>query len=46
MKITDIKTYVLDTTSVFVRIYTDEGIEGVGECSPVVQSDVTAVYVQ
>ena len=46
MKITDIKTYVLNTTSVFVRIYTDEGIEGVGECSPVVQSDVTAVYVQ
>ncbi|HIF11964.1 MAG TPA: mandelate racemase/muconate lactonizing enzyme family protein [Dehalococcoidia bacterium] len=46
LKITDIKTYVLNTTSVFVRIYTDEGIEGVGECSPVVQSDVTAVYVQ
>ena len=26
MKITDVKTYVLNTTSVFVRIYTDEGI--------------------
>ncbi len=43
MKITDIKTYVLNTTSVFVRIYTDEGIEGVGECSQVGRSDLNGV---
>ncbi len=34
MKITDIKTFVVDcfrTNWVFVKVYTDEGIEGVGE---------------
>ena len=34
MKITDIKTFVVDcfrTNWVFVKVYTDEGITGVGE---------------
>ena len=34
MKVTDIKTFVVDcfrTNWVFVKIYTDEGITGVGE---------------
>ena len=34
MKITDIKTFVVDcfrTNWVFVKVYTDEGIDGVGE---------------
>ena len=36
MKITDIKTFVVDcfrTNWVFVKVYTDEGIDGVGEGS-------------
>lgn len=36
MKITDIKTFVVDfgdSNYVFVKIYTDEGIEGVGEAT-------------
>ena len=34
MKITDIKSFVVDcyrTNWVFVKVYTDEGIDGVGE---------------
>ena len=34
MKVTDIKTFVVDcfrTNWVFVKVYTDEGIDGVGE---------------
>ena len=34
MKVTDIKTFVVDcfrTNWVFVKVYTDEGITGVGE---------------
>ncbi|NQW18865.1 MAG: mandelate racemase/muconate lactonizing enzyme family protein [Chloroflexi bacterium] len=34
MKITDVKAYPLKTRTALVRIFTDEGIEGVGECSP------------
>ena len=36
MKITDIKTFMVDfgaSNYVFVKIYTDEGIEGVGEAT-------------
>ena len=36
MKITDVKTFVVDcfrTNWVFVKVYTDEGIEGVGEAT-------------
>ena len=34
MKITDVKAYPLKTRTALVRIFTDEGIEGIGECSP------------
>nr|MDO8116003.1 mandelate racemase/muconate lactonizing enzyme family protein [Candidatus Sigynarchaeota archaeon] len=34
MKITDVRTYVLMNSSIFVRVFTDEGITGTGECSP------------
>lgn len=36
MKVTDVKTFVVDcyrTNWVFVKVYTDEGIEGVGEAT-------------
>ena len=36
MKITDIKTFAVDcyrTNWVFVKVYTDEGIDGVGEAT-------------
>ncbi len=34
MKITEVKATLLKTGSVFVRVDTDEGITGIGECSP------------
>ncbi len=34
MKITQVKATALKTRSVFVQVSTDEGIEGIGECSP------------
>ena len=36
MKVTDIKTFVVDcyrTNWVFIKVYTDEGINGVGEAT-------------
>lgn len=34
MKITDVKATVLKTNSLFVRVYTSDGVIGIGECSP------------
>ncbi|MDA1297753.1 MAG: mandelate racemase/muconate lactonizing enzyme family protein [Chloroflexi bacterium] len=34
MKITDVRAYPLKTRTALVRVFTDEGIEGIGECSP------------
>jgi L-alanine-DL-glutamate epimerase-like enolase superfamily enzyme len=34
MKITDVRTTLLKTGSIFVQVLTDEGISGIGECSP------------
>jgi len=34
VKITGVRTYILKTGSVFVRVFTDEGLIGIGECSP------------
>nr|MDO8111958.1 mandelate racemase/muconate lactonizing enzyme family protein [Candidatus Sigynarchaeota archaeon] len=34
MKITDIRATVIWPGSAFVRVFTDDGIIGVGECSP------------
>ncbi len=41
MKITDVRAYTVLNRSIFVRVFTDEGITGYGECSPMqVQSGV------
>ncbi len=45
MKITDVKANVLKTGSVFVRVFTDEGVVGIGECSPM-NSRVNAHFVE
>ena len=34
MKITDVRATLLKTGSIFVRVLTDDGITGIGECSP------------
>lgn len=34
MRITNVKATVLRTYSIFVQVFTDEGITGIGECSP------------
>jgi L-alanine-DL-glutamate epimerase-like enolase superfamily enzyme len=34
MKITDVQATLLKTGSIFVQVHTDEGIRGIGECSP------------
>ena len=34
MKITEVKVTALKTRSVIVQVFTDEGITGIGECSP------------
>jgi len=34
MKIADIRAYPLKTRTALVRVFTDDGIEGIGECSP------------
>ncbi|MCA1595364.1 MAG: hypothetical protein LC772_02915, partial [Chloroflexi bacterium] len=34
MRIIGLKTAVLKTGSIFVRVYTDQGLIGMGECSP------------
>jgi L-alanine-DL-glutamate epimerase-like enolase superfamily enzyme len=34
MKITDVRTTLLKTGSIFVQVFTDEGLTGIGECSP------------
>jgi len=44
MKITDVKTTVLKTGSIFIQVFTDEGITGIGECSPM-NSSVIANFV-
>ena len=45
MKITDVKANVLKTGSAFVRIFTDDGVVGIGECSPM-NSRVNAHFVE
>ncbi|MBI1930519.1 mandelate racemase/muconate lactonizing enzyme family protein [Candidatus Poribacteria bacterium] len=44
MKITDVKATVLKTRSIIVQVYTDEGVTGIGECSPM-NSSVIAHFV-
>ena len=46
MKITDVRAYTVLGRSIFVRVTTDEGITGIGECSPMhVQSGVIQQFV-
>ena len=46
MKITDVRAYTVLNRSIFVRVFTDEGITGLGECSPMqVQSGVIQQFV-
>ena len=46
MKITDVRAYTVLDRSIFVRVFTDEGITGLGECSPMqVQSGVIQQFV-
>lgn len=45
MKITDVKAYLLKTRSIFVRVFTDEGVAGIGECSPM-NGPVIATFVE
>lgn len=45
MKIIDVKTTILRTHSVFVQVVTDEGITGIGECSPM-HPEVVAHFVE
>ncbi|RJP69456.1 MAG: mandelate racemase/muconate lactonizing enzyme family protein [Candidatus Abyssobacteria bacterium SURF_17] len=45
MKITDVKATVLRTHSIFVQVFTDEGITGIGECSPM-NPEVIANFVE
>ncbi len=34
MKITDVKATIVFGRSIFVQVFTDEGVTGIGECSP------------
>jgi L-alanine-DL-glutamate epimerase-like enolase superfamily enzyme len=34
MKVSDVQATLLKTGSVFVQVFTDEGVRGIGECSP------------
>lgn len=45
MKITDVIATILPTGSIFVRVRTDEGITGLGECSPM-HAQVLAHFVE
>ncbi len=40
LKVTDIKTYVLKTGQTLIEVFTDGGITGIGECSPMVHGSV------
>lgn len=42
LKVTEIKTYVLKTGQTLVEVFTDGGITGIGECSPMVHGSVFA----
>ncbi|MBI2926128.1 MAG: mandelate racemase/muconate lactonizing enzyme family protein [Verrucomicrobia bacterium] len=42
LKVTDIKTCVLKTGHTFVEVFTDAGLTGLGECSPMVRGTVFA----
>lgn len=45
LKVTDLKTYVLKTGHTFVEIFTDGGITGIGECSPMIHGSAFAALI-
>lgn len=45
MKITDVRTFIVLGNSLFVRVFTDENVDGVGECSPM-NCEVTAYFIE
>ena len=45
MKIVDVQAYLVFGQRVFVRVFTDEGIDGLGECSPMNGGRVIAYFV-
>ncbi len=46
LKVTNIKTYVLKTGQTLVEVFTDGGITGIGECSPMVHGSVFAELIE
>jgi len=45
LKVTEIKTYVLKTGQTFVEVFTDGGLTGLGECSPMIHGSVFAALI-
>ena len=45
LKVTDVKTYVLRTGQTLVEVFTDGGITGIGECSPMVHGAAFAALI-
>jgi len=45
LTVTDIKTYVMKTGQIFVEVFTDEGISGFGECSPMMHGSAYAAII-
>ncbi len=46
LKVKQIKTYVLRTGHTFVEVFTEQGISGLGECSPMVHGSVFARLIE
>ena len=46
LKITDIKTYRLKTGQIFVEVFTDGGVTGMGECSPTVNTVALSAIIE
>jgi L-alanine-DL-glutamate epimerase-like enolase superfamily enzyme len=45
LKVTDLKTYVLKTGHTLVEVFTDGGITGIGECSPMTHGAAFAALI-
>ncbi len=45
LKVTDIKTYVMKTGQIFTEVFTDAGVTGFGECSPMMHGAAFAAII-
>jgi L-alanine-DL-glutamate epimerase-like enolase superfamily enzyme len=45
LKVTDLKTYVLKTGQTLVEVFTDAGVTGIGECSPMIHGSAFATLI-